>query len=48
MFCAGAPDPVQSLICLLASRSKAKPNVKAFLIIRSQVYTVLIGDHVWI
>ena len=28
MFCAGACDPVQGLICLLASRFKIKPNVK--------------------
>ena len=38
MFCAGAPDPVQGLICLLASRSS--------IMIRSLVYTMLIGDHV--
>ena len=31
MFRAGAPDPVQGLICLLASRSKIKPNVNARL-----------------
>ena len=38
MFCAGAPDPVQGLICLLSSRSS--------MMVKSQVYTVLIGDHV--
>ena len=38
MFCAGAPDPVQGLICLLESRSS--------MMIRSQVCIVLIGDHV--
>ena len=31
MFC--APDPVQGLICLPASRSKIKLNVKVFLMI---------------
>ena len=40
------PHPVQGLICLLASRSKIKPNFKVFsMMIRSQVYTVLTGDH---
>ena len=38
MFCAGAPDPAQGLICLLVSRSS--------MMIRSLVYAVLIGDHV--
>ena len=43
-----APDPVQSLICLPASRSKIKSNVKVFLtIIKSHVYTSLIDDRVW-
>ena len=32
MFRAGAPEPVQGLICLLASRSEIKPNVKVFLL----------------
>ena len=32
MFCVGAYDPVQGLICLLASRFKIKPNVKVFLL----------------
>ena len=38
MLCAGASDPVQGLICLLASRSS--------MMIRSWVYTMLIGDYV--
>ena len=49
MFRAGAPDPVQALIYLLASRSKIKPNVNVFLLSDDEVlglYTVLIGDHV--
>ena len=31
-FREGARDPGHGLICLLASRSKIKPNVKVFLL----------------
>ena len=30
MFRAGAPDPVQGLVCLLASQSKKKPKSRFF------------------